>query len=57
MIIEQGSQAYRLAQMLDTRDRSPPDHVGTILFMARLLKRVAARPGEPPGYSPRIETI
>ena len=54
MIIEQGSQAYRLAQLLNAGS-SPPDHAGTILFMARLLRPVAVGRGS--GYRLRIETI
>ena len=53
MIIEQGSQAYRLAQLLNAGS-SPPDHAGTILFMARLLRPVA-NPAS--GYQPRLESI
>ena len=45
MTTEQGSQAYRLIQQLNA-GASPPDHEGTIRFMALLLAPICRQPGE-----------
>lgn len=47
MTIERGSQAYQLVQILNA-ETSPPDHEGTLLLMALLLKPIYRD-----GYSPR----
>lgn len=44
MTTERGSQAFRLVQQLNA-GMSPPDHAGTIEFMARLLVPVYTEPG------------
>ena len=54
MTIERGSRAYQLAQMLNA-GMSPPDHAGTLQFMATLLKPAAV--GRGAGYIPRDESI
>ena len=51
MTIEPGSQAYWLVQQLNA-GASPPDHAGTIEFVARLLAPIFTGPDDRP-YIPR----
>ncbi len=53
MTTEQGSQAYRLVQLLNA-GWAVPDHAGTIEFMARLLVPVYTEPGERPYISRHV---
>ena len=48
MVIERGSQAHQLVQHLNA-GASPPDHEGTLRFMALLLRPIY----RPEGYAPR----
>ena len=50
-MIEQGSQAFRLIQQLNA-GASPPDHEGTLRFIAILLRPIYQRQREC-RYSPR----
>lgn len=51
MTTERGSQAYRLVQHLNA-GAEPPDHEGTLRFMAVLLRPIFVRYGER-RYNPR----
>ena len=51
MAIERGSQAFRLVQNLNA-GASPPDHEGTLRFLALLLRPIYQPQGER-HYAPR----
>ena len=52
MAIKQGSQAYRLIQLIND-GASPPDHEGTLRFMTLLLRPIFFRPQGERRYAPR----